>query len=162
MARKLEDMMQDLMVIQKNQMGADELIRVRMARTESIVLGLAQQFEDQGTEIVSIKDRMDNLELNEEITDEQVRTIQSRVKKRVSEVLDYPNGDSPKYYQIFIKNLYTVLKAKHSMGSKTATTRKKHYDTVMKGIEAWHPDMQALKDRKDKLDEIKEANNGTR
>ena len=155
MARKLEDMMQDLMVIQKNQMGADELIRARISKTESIVLGLAQQFESQGTEIVEIKDRMDNLELNEEITDEQVRTIQGRIKKRVSEVLDYPNGDSPRYYRTFIADIYSNLRNNYQLGSRTATTRKKHYDTVMKGIEAWRPDVQALKDKKDKVDKNK-------
>lgn len=155
MARKLEDMMQDLMVIQKNQMGADELIRARISKTESIVLGLAQQFEDQGTKLVNIEDRMDNLELNEEITDEQVRTIQSRIKKRVSEILDYPNGNSPKYYRTFIADIYSNLRNNYQLGSRTATTRKKHYDTVMKGIEAWRPDIQALKDKKDKVDKNK-------
>lgn len=160
MARKLEDMMQDLMVIQKNQMSSDELIRARMTKTETIVLGLAGEFGDLKTNVFNITDRVDNLEFNSEITDEQVNVIQGRVKARVSKVLDYPNGDSSKYYRIFIADIYSFLRNNHSLGSKTATTRKKHYDTVMKGIEAWHPDIQALKDRKDKLDKIKEGQNG--
>lgn len=155
MATNLETMMGDLMIIQKNQMGSDELVKARITKTENIVTGLVRQYQNQGTEVVELKDRMNNLELNEEITDEQVRTIQSRVKARVSRVLGYPNGDSVRYYPIFIANIYACLRHSHSLGSRTATTRKKHFDTVMKGIEAWHPNVQELKERKDKLDNNK-------
>ena len=47
-----------------------------------MIVGLAKQYENHDTVILSIKDRMDNLELNEEITDEQVREIQSRIKRQ--------------------------------------------------------------------------------
>lgn len=154
MAKNLEEMMQNLMVIQKNQMGADDLVRARLGKTENIVLGLAKQYENHEGKIISIADRMDNLELNEEITDEQVRTIQSAIKSRVSKILNYPNSDSRKYYRTFISNIYSHLRHACNLGSRTATTRKKHYDTVMKGIEAWHPNVQDLKDRKDRLDKI--------
>src|SRR5699024_7324842 len=137
---------------QKNQMSSDELVKARIAKTEGIVLGLANQYQEHDREIIDIKDRMDNLELNEEITDEQVRIIQARIKQRVSKVLNYPSGNSSKYYRIFIANIYSTLRNNHSLGSKTATTKKKHFDTVIRGIDAWHPDIQALKDRKDKLD----------
>lgn len=154
MAVHLEDMLQELMVIQKNQMGSDELFKARIAQTESVVVGLVKQYDNQDGKIISLTDRMDNLELNEEITDEQVRTIQSSIKSRVSKVLGYPSTEAKKYYRTFSSNLYAHLRHSHNMGSKTATTRKKHYDTVMKGIEAWHPNVQELKDRKDRLDKI--------
>lgn len=154
MATNLENMMENLMVVQKRSMESDELVKARIAKNESLVLGLAKQYESHDLAITLIKDRMDNLELNEEITDEQVRTIQSSIKARVSKVLDYPNGDSARYYRTFMSNIYAHLRHSCQLGSKTATTKKKHYDTVMRGIEAWHPDVQALKDRKDKKDKV--------
>ena len=65
------------------------------------------------------------LKLNEEITDEQVREIQSRIKSRVTKILNYPNGDSDRYYQTFISNIYGYLRNNYSLGSRTATTKKK-------------------------------------
>lgn len=156
MAQNLEGMMENLMVLQERQLNSDELAKARIESNGRLIKQLAKEYENHDTEIVNIKDRMDNLELNEEITDEQVRTIQSRVKRRVSEVLNYPHGDSNKYYKTFIGNLYACLRHSYSMGSRTATTKKKHFDTVMRGIEAWHPDIQKLKDRKDKRDRAKE------
>lgn len=152
MGKNLEGMMENLMVIQRSQMSSDELVKARIAKNENLILGMAKQYEDHDVKITSITDRMDNLELNEEITDEQVRTIQEMVKARVSKILDYPNGDSSKYYRTFISNLYSNLRHSYNLGSKVATTRKKHYDTVMKGIEAWHPNIGELKSRKDKRD----------
>ena len=155
MAKKLEDMMENLMVIQENQMYSDELVRARIAKNENIILGLAEQFQNHDSEIFNLKDRMDNLELNEEITDEQVREIQMRIKQRVTKILDYPNGDSDKYYQTFISNIYAYLRNNYSLGSRAATTKKKHYDTVMRGIEAWYPDVKELKEKKDKRNAAK-------
>lgn len=152
MSKNLKEMIGELAVIQKNQMSSDELVKARLASNENIIKGLVIQYENHDTQISAIKDRMDNLELNEEITDEQVRTIQARIKERVSKVLNYPNGDSEKYYQTFISNIYANLRHSYSLGSRTATTKKKHYDTVMRGIEAWHPNIQELKARKDKRD----------
>lgn len=93
---------------------------------------------------------MSQLENNEEIEDEKVREIQARIKQRVSKVLDYPNGDSARYYQTFISNIYAYLRHSHCLGSRTATTKKKHYDTVLLGIETWYPNIQELKDRRNK------------
>lgn len=152
MARKLEDMMENLMVMQENQLSSDELIRARMVKSERIITTLSHKYDEHDIELNEVKHRMDNLELNEEITDEQVREIQARVKQRVTKVLNYPNGDSDKYYQTFISNIYAYLRNNYSLGSRTATTKKKHYDTVMRGIEAWHPNIQELKDRRDKRD----------
>ena len=154
MSKNLKEMIGELAVIQKNQMSSDELVKARLASNENIIKGLVVQYENHDNQISTIKDRMDNLELNEEITDEQVRTIQARIKERVSRVLDYPNGDSEKYYQTFISNIYASLRHSYSLGSRTATTKKKHYDTVMRGIEAWHPNIQELKARKDKRDKL--------
>lgn len=152
MSRQLEEMIQDLVQIQERQLGADELVRARIAKNESLILGLAQQYEQHDTKITTLEDRMSNYELNEEITDEQSKAIRSRAQARVCQILDYPNGDSDKYYQTFIQNLYAYLRRSHGLGSKINTTKKRHFDTVMRGIEAWHPNVQELKARKDKRD----------
>ncbi len=160
MAKKLEDMIQNLALIQERQLGSDDLVRARMAKTESIVLGLSQEVNDNSTNINRLSSRVDNLEWNSEITDEQATAIISKVKARVSKVLDYPNGDSDIYYRTFIANMYAYLRQSFNLGSKIRTTRKKHYDTVMKGISAWHPDIQELKNKKDKRDKARlEASN---
>lgn len=159
MSKNLKEMIGELAVIQKNQMSSDELIKARIAKSEGVINSLASVYENHDIQISNIENRMDNLELNEEITDEQVRTIQARIKKRVSNVLDYPNGESEKYYQTFISNIYANLRHSYSLGSRTATTKKKHYDTVMRGIEAWHPNIQELKARKDKRDKSGQEGN---
>ena len=153
MARRLEDMMENLMVVQQNQMSSDELIRARISKNENIIMSLAKQFEGQDIRITTIEDRIENIELNEEITHEQNREIKLKANRRVSEMLDLPR--ETKYYQIFIMNLYGYLRRNYQLGSPIAITRKKHYDTVMKGIETWSPDTQILKDKKDNIDKFR-------
>lgn len=160
MSRELQNMIQNLALIQKKQLGSDDLIRARMAKTESMILGLSQEVGDNSTNITRLTGRVDDLEWNSEITDEQATAITSKVKARVSKILDYPNGDSDIYYRTFIANMYAYLRQSFNLGSKIRTTRKKHYDTVMKGISAWHPDIEELKNKKDKRDKARlEASN---
>lgn len=155
MARKLEDMMENLMVIQKNQMSSDELVKARIAKNEDLILGLVKQYDRHDSRLSTVEDEIQDLKLNEEITHEQNREFKEKAHSRVHKIIDY--NKEPQYFQIFIRDLYRYLRQNHQLGNPIATTRKKHYDTVMKGIEAWHPDVQALKDRKDKLDESRRA-----
>lgn len=155
MAKKLEGMLENLMTIQERQLNSDELVKARIAKTEQIVLGLATKFDSQDTRISTLEEDVINLKWNEEITDEQATAIRNKVQQRVSKILDYPNGDSDIYYQTFISNIYAYLRKSHNLGSKITTTKKKHFDTVIRGIDAWAPNIQELKARKDKRDEAR-------
>lgn len=154
MAERLENMMEDLMVIQKNQMTADELVKARLVKNENLILGLAKKYEGQDIRLVNVEDEIENLKLNEEITHEQNREIKQFAHSRVNKMLNYPA--EAKYFQTFIMNLYGYLRRNSQLGNPIAITRKKHYDTVMKGIESWRPNIQELKDRKDKRDKLQE------
>ena len=155
MNENLQEMIKDLVVIQKNQMGSDELVKARIAKNEDLILGLVKQYDRQDSRLSVVEDEIQDLKLNEEITHEQNREFKEKAHSRVHKVIDY--NKEPQYFQIFIMDLYRYLRQNHQLGNPIAITRKKHYDTVMKGIEAWHPDVQELKDRKDKRDEAKGA-----
>lgn len=120
----------------------------RLGLTEMNITQLLKDVGSHDTQLGEISTKVENLELNYEITDEQSKTLQTRIKSRVREFCEYPSV----YYQTFIQDCYSFLKKNHHCGSKLATTKKRNYDYVMDGITAWHPDGEKLRTRKDQRD----------
>ena len=119
---------------------------------KNVVGGLVSKMNNHSDDIIVIKDRMTELELNEEITDEQANTINGSIKKRVAEILHFDTDEIAKYYQTFIQRCYKSLKSDNHMGASYRKTKKKYYQTIMDSIEAWIPKegIQNLKDTIDK------------
>lgn len=111
------------------------------------------KFIESDNKFNNVLERLDNLELNEEITSEQSKYIKNRAKARVMKFLDYERES--KYYRVFIRDLYKYLGDTCMLGSPIEVTRKRNYDNVVKGIDAWVPDVERLKTRKDNLDKYK-------
>ena len=87
-------------------------------------------------------------ELNYEITDEQYGFMLAKIKSRVRGFCD----PTDIYYQTYIVDCHGFLKKNYNEGSKAKCTKKRNYDRVMQGVEAWVPDHEALKTKKDKRD----------
>ncbi|AEB77407.1 ORF6C domain-containing protein [Clostridium botulinum] len=148
--QELQQMMGNLLMVSQNSMETTEVMKAELVSTKNTVRGLATQYNKITGEITNIQDRMDNLELNEEITDEQRNMINQKCRTRVNEVLDYNQDLIDKYYRTYISNLYSILKRNYGMGAKIATTKKRNYDTVMRGIQAWFPKHEKLRQRADR------------
>lgn len=124
---------------------------------KNIVGGLTNKINTQSDDILNIKDRMSELELNEEITEEQANTIRDTVNKRIAEILHYDNDEMAKYFRTFVIRCYSSLKKQNHMGSSYRRTKKRYYQTVIDTIESWIPNegIQKLKDKIDKRAEAK-------
>lgn len=155
---ELKNMVKDLVTTQLNRQRSDEILQANIAQsnellrakiqlTDNAVGGLSKQYVELSDDVSNIKNRMYNYEQNEEITDEQALNLLNKLHYRVCEILNFNGELIDKYFRVYIKDLYKTLKHSYNMGSKYRTTKKKHYDTVMRGIEAWFPDEEKLKER---------------
>ncbi len=83
-----------------------------------------------------IRDELDQLKLNEEITTDQAETIIERARSRVVTVLgEYDK----KYFKRFIARLYSDAKKYNGLGSSIYRTHKGNYQMVLNYVEAWMP-----------------------
>ncbi len=95
-----------------------------------------------------IRDELDQLKLNEEITTDQAETIIERARSRVVAVLgEYDK----KYFKRFIARLYSDAKKYRSLGSSIYRTHKGNYQMVLNYIEAWMP-REGTAEFKNKID----------
>ena len=86
-----------------------------------------------------IKDDINQLKLNEEVTTTQQENIIETARRRVCEILDFDNDEIHKYMKTFISRLYTNARTYTGLGSKISRTKKGDYQRVMDFIEAWEP-----------------------
>jgi|GEM_PF-6920354 len=126
-----------------------EVMMAKINQQGSLIGGLAKQLSGLDGTVSSISGRLDNLELNEEITDEQRQQLNQACKNRVSHILDYDEESVNKYFRVYILDLYKFLKNGYGMGAKISTTRKRNYDVAMKGIDSWYPNHEKLRKRAD-------------
>jgi len=148
----MQQMLGQTISVVKNNSESTAVILKRLEINESIIGGLVSKMNNHNDDIVSIKDRMTELELNEEITDDQANTINSAIKKRIAEILHFDSDEIAKYYQTFIQRCYKSLKNDNHMGASYRRTKKKYYQTIIDSVEAWIPKegIQNLKDIIDK------------
>lgn len=138
----------ELAEIAKSTVLHGQSVERRLGLMETNITKMLKDIGEHDTQLGEIAAKVENLELNYEITDEQRKMINTRARARVIGFIGYP---SP-YFRVFINNCYSFLRANHHLGSTLATTKKRNYDYVMEGIAAWHPDIEALKARKDEAD----------
>ena len=100
---------------------------------------IATAVDSMRTDIGGLKDRMDYLELNEEITTTQQETIIELARKRVLEIIGNDPLEVKKYFKIFIQRLYKDTRQNAGLGSKIARTKKCDYQRCIDYIEAWIP-----------------------
>ena len=86
-----------------------------------------------------IKNDIDQLKLNEEVTTTQQENIIEIARRRVCEILNFDNDEIHKYMKTFISRLYTNARTYAGLGSKISRTKKGDYQRVVDFIEAWEP-----------------------
>lgn len=86
-----------------------------------------------------IKEDINLLKLNEEVTTTQQETILETAQKRVSEILGDDELERQKYFKIFAKRIYSDTRHNAGLGSKISRTRKGDFQRVIDYIEAWIP-----------------------
>lgn len=103
------------------------------------------------TDIDGLVNRMDNLELKEEITTTQEENIKECACKRVISIIGDDPLEKQKYFRIFIQSLYKDARRFAGLGSKISRTRKCDYQRCIDCIEAWIPECgcSALRARAD-------------
>lgn len=87
----------------------------------------------------SLDNRMNRLELHEEITTDQVKDMKSAVCARCYELLKPYTSEPNKYIHVIIPMIYSAAKRESSMGNEISRTRKEDYDRVMEYILRWYP-----------------------
>jgi hypothetical protein len=97
------------------------------------------------------------MKLSYEITDTQKDIILDNAKRRVMEILSYDEDNVARYFRTFISSLYTDMRKYKGLGSKVATTKKRNYDNVIEGIDAWVPEC-GINNLKIKVDSRASAN----
>jgi vacuolar-type H+-ATPase subunit I/STV1 len=125
-------------------------------KLNTIVGSMSKQLNGISDTICVLNDRMTNLELNEEITEEQAKNLNKTAKRRIVEILKGNELDMAKYFRYFILRLYSDMKKYHNMGSSFKTTKKRYYQSLIDNIEAWIPD-EGIQNLKDKIDKKAEA-----
>lgn len=163
---KKEDMINAIMGLAKSQQSLVEstkvnnesntLIKAKMESMQLLIGDLTTKYNNSSDKIENHEERLVTLEYNEEITDKQAQFIVDSVNQRVSELLDHDLELKCRYTAIYSKNLYIYLKRSCGMGSKLRTTAKKDYDSVINGINAWHPNHVNLRKKADKYEEIRQ------
>lgn len=96
------------------------------------VKGLKDQYTD-------LNDRMNTIEMKEEITTEQCNKIKTTACIRIYSILGEDKIDRQKYFNSFIRRLYSDAKKYSSLGNAISTTKKGDYQRVINYIEAWTP-----------------------
>lgn len=118
---------------------------------KTLVGGFSTKINNISDNIINLEDRMSEIELNEEITEEMANNIRDTVNKRVIEILHFDENEIAKYFRTFVIQCYSSLK-KLGMGSSYRRTKKRYYQMLLDKAEAWIPDegIQSLKDKIDK------------
>ena len=113
---------------------------------KSVVGGVLTQMNGMNDTIIGYGDRLDNLEYSSELTTTQVSIFVEKSRARVYDFLNKDTEDE-KYYRIFILDLYRFLK-RYGKASKIERTEKRFYESIIRGIDEWIPDIEKLKARK--------------
>lgn len=147
---EMQDILGGLLKYSETTAESNALMMQKINQHSNLIGGLAKEINKFGDSLGDISFRLDNLELNEEITDEQRVILNQACKNRVAYLLDYQPELIDRYFRVYILDLYKSLKNNYGMGAKIATTRKRNYDRCMKGIESWYPNHENLRKRVDR------------
>lgn len=123
--------MQSLM----NLMGQNAMTVHSMNQQLGIVATKVSGIEN---EVNGMKDEIYQLKNNEEITTEQANSILITARKRVCTILD-SDEEQAKYYNVFIRRLWSDAKVNAGCGSTYHSTKKCNYQRVLDYMEAWIP-----------------------
>jgi hypothetical protein len=150
MTRKNAEMAQEnALAISNTSVGLDKVVGV----INATIVPLQEDVRTTTLQISEMKQDIEDLKENEEVTTTQQEKIISAARRRVYEILGDNHETTAKYYRVFIQKLYGDARKKAGLGSKIARTRKGDYQEVMNYIETWTPacGCDSLKEYADKV-----------
>jgi len=138
-AESILSMLGQTVVITKQNTESTAVIMEDLKNTKNLLSGLSRQVSNMNTSMTGVVDRMDLLELNEEVTTTQQETIIETATRRIVEILGNEAIERQKYFKIFIGRLYKDTRQCAGLGSKIARTKKGDFQRVVDFMEAWIP-----------------------
>lgn len=118
-----------------------------VGQTSMSVQGVAQQLGIVATEVTNLRSsynnlesRMEQLELNEEVTSDMKTRIHNAANARIKILLgEKDTVEYAKYSRGFYGMLWTDSKANGGVGNKIEQTKKRDYQRVLDYIDSWIP-----------------------
>lgn len=130
---------------------AAEGMQNMLQQQSKMVAEIVSKFTDVKQDVTTLRNDIEYLKLETEISTMQCKEISRRIKKKVGEHIKYPSFESQKYYRIYIQYIYRKLRTDYGLGNSTGTTPKRNYESVLKGIdEIIFPDAE-LREHAEKL-----------
>lgn len=84
-------------------------------------------------------DRFSDMEQSQEITEDMYKEIQSVIRRRIAEILDFDSALMGKYYGGFAKKFYSEARKHTSCANSMRRTKKRDYQSVISYAESWYP-----------------------
>lgn len=117
-----------------------------LGRTGDMLSGVASQMGLMATKVNNISDkvsaldeRMGNLELNEEITEDMYKEIKHALNRHIDEILNHDPVQRAKYFRGFASKFYSEARKNTSCAYAMRRTKKRDYQSVLDYVEAWYP-----------------------
>lgn len=135
-------------------MDALQQIKEATSMMQSVLMQqktLVDQLIEVKSGVGDLRNDMDFLKYETEISTTQCKEVTRKIKKKVLEHLHYPSMEALKYKRVYFHYVYKKLRSDYGLGNSTETTHKRNYENVLKGIdEIFFPDAE-LRDRADIL-----------
>lgn len=106
--------------------------------------------EEQESRLRNIEDGFEIHKENEMITPAQQEQITSKAYKRLMEFISPDSVDWALYHKAYFGDMYSYVRRNHHLAKPNACTRKKDFDDVMEGFDAWYPNHLELRETADK------------
>ena len=142
-------------ITRDNSMSTAVILK-KMDDQEKLLGGLAKTVNSINDDMSLMKNDIDQIKLNEEVTTDQEETIIQCAKKRIHAILGDDEMENSKYFKTFIMRLYSDTRKYAGLGSKISKTRKGDFQRCINYIEAWFPG-ESITELKRKTDKRAEA-----
>lgn len=143
--------MDALQAVNKAAESMQEMLRQQSQMVKEIV----SKFTDVKQDVTTLRNDIEYLKLEAEISTMQCKEISRRIKKKIMEHLKYPSHESQRYSKVYFPYMYRRLRVDYGLGNSIATTPKRNYESVLKGIdEIIFPDAELM----EHAEKIYEAN----
>ena len=119
-----------------NLIGSNALTTNQLSKQMGVVI---TNIDELRSDMNGVKNDIEELKYNTEVTSEQAKKINSLARKRVFEILGEDGCEIAKYYRTFIMRCYHDCRNEAGLGHCISATKKGDYQRVLNYIDAWIP-----------------------
>lgn len=119
-----------------NLIGSNALTTNQLSKQMGIVI---TNIDELRADMNGMKNDIEDLKYNAEITSEQAKRINLLARKRVYEILGEDEYERTKYYRTFIMRCYHDCRVEAGLGHCISATKKGDYQRAVNYIEGWLP-----------------------